>query len=101
MSFKKKRNSDPPVQIAIAPDEMVASIWKSVLEENGVPCFLKSINLAESIYVSPLTLRYQIMVMPENAAKAQELLAPFVESQEDEPAELENSDFGQEKENPS
>jgi hypothetical protein len=80
MLFKKKNNPNSPVQVAVAPNEMVANIWKSVLEDNGVHCFQKSINLVASMYTAPITLQYQIMVMPLNAEKARELLAPFLEN---------------------
>jgi hypothetical protein len=87
MLFKKKNDPNSPVQIAVAPNEMVANIWKDVLEENGIHCLLKSINLVASMYTAPITLQSQLMVMPQDVAKARELLVPF----------LENSDLSKDK----
>jgi hypothetical protein len=82
MLFKKKNDPNSPVQIAVAPNEMVANIWKDVLEANGIRCLFKSINLVESMYTAPITLRFQVMVMPQDVEKAQEFLAPFLENPE-------------------
>lgn len=87
MLFKKKNDPNSPVQIAVAPNEMVANIWKDVLEENSIHCLLKSINLVASMYTAPITLQYQVMVMPQDVEKARELLVPF----------LENSDLSEDK----
>jgi hypothetical protein len=79
MLFKKRNDPNSPVQIAVAPNEIVAKIWENVLKDNGIPCFLKSINLVESMYTAPITLQFKVMVMPSNLEKAKELLAPFLE----------------------
>ncbi len=84
MLFKKKNDPNSPVQIAVASNEMIAHIWKDVLEQNSIPCLLKSINLVTSMYTAPITLQYQVMVMPVNAEKARELLAPFLENPDQE-----------------
>ena len=80
MLFKKKNDPNAPVQVGIAPNEMVANIWKDVLAENGIQCLLKSINLVESMYTAPITLQYQVMVMPRDEVKAREALTPFLEN---------------------
>jgi hypothetical protein len=80
MLFKKKNDPNAPVQVGVAPNEMVANIWKDVLAENGIQCLLKSINLVASMYTAPITLQYQVMVMPRDAEKARDVLAPFLEN---------------------
>jgi hypothetical protein len=78
--FKKKSDPHAPVQVAVAPNEVVGSIWKDVLEENGIQCFLKSINLVASMYTAPITMQVEVMVKPEDAEKAREILTPFLEN---------------------
>jgi hypothetical protein len=92
MLFKKKNDPNSPVQIAVAPNEMLANIWKDALEENGIHCLLKSINLVASMYTAPITLQYQVMVMPREAEKAREILIPFLENPEPSENELEGDD---------
>lgn len=92
MLFKKKNDPNSPVQIAVAPNEMVANIWKDVLEENGIHCLLKSINLVESMYTAPITLQYQVMVISLDVEKARELLVPFLENSDLSDEETENQD---------
>ena len=92
MLFKKKNDPNSPVRIAVAPNEMVANIWKDVLEENGIHCLLKSINLVESMYTAPITLQYQVMVMPQAVEKARQLLVPFLENSDLREEETENQD---------
>jgi hypothetical protein len=77
----KNSAEDIPVEAAIAPNEIVASIWKSALEENGIACFLKGINFAESLYTAPITLRFQVMVKTSDLARAREILTPFMEEE--------------------
>ena len=73
-SSKEEKGKEPLVHIAIAPNEMVANLWKDALQENGVKCLLRSINLVTSIYTSPITNQYEVLVLASDAEKAREIL---------------------------
>jgi len=77
--LKKNPGKEPLVRVAVAPNEVVAGIWKDVLQENGINCLLKSINLVTSMYTSPITLQFEVLVLASEAKKAGEILAPFIE----------------------
>ena len=81
MPANSDRGKEPLVRIAVAPNEMVANIWKDVLAENGIQCLLQSLNLVESMYASPITLRYAVLVLASEAEKAREILTPFWEEE--------------------
>jgi hypothetical protein len=81
MSSKNDKGKEPLVRIATAPNEMVASLWKDVLAENDIKCLMKSINLVASMYTSPITLQYEILVLASDAEKAREILTPFIEDE--------------------
>jgi hypothetical protein len=82
MSSKPDKGKESLVQVAVAPNEIVANIWKDVLEENGIRPLLQGINLVESMYTAPITLRYRVMVLSSDADKAREVLTPFIEAEE-------------------
>lgn len=78
------KNKSPLVFLANAPNEVVANLWKGVLEENGIQSMLKSVNLATSLYVSMSMLQYEIYVLAEDEEKAREILTPFFEGENDQ-----------------
>ena len=49
------------------------------MEENGIKCLLRSANLVTSIYTSPITNQFEVLVLASDAAKAKEILTPFLE----------------------
>lgn len=81
MSSTDERGKEPLVHIATAPNEIVATLWEDVLRENGIKCLLKSINLVTSMYTSPITLQFEVMVLASEAEKAREVLAPFMDEE--------------------
>ena len=82
MSTKSAKGKEPLVHITTAPNEIVANLWKAVLAENGIHCLLKSINLVASLYTSPITLQYEILVLSSDAEKAREILTPFINEEQ-------------------
>ena len=79
MPSTSNKGKERLVRIATAPNEIVADLWKDVLAENDIKCLLKSINLVASMYTSPITLQYEILVLASDAQKAKEILTPFME----------------------
>lgn len=84
MSSKDEKGKEPLVHIATAPNEIVANVWKDALAENGIKCLLKSINLVASMYTSPYTLQFEVLVLASDAEKARETLTPFLEEENQE-----------------
>ena len=82
MASKSEKGKEPLVRIGIARNEIIANIWKDALAENGINCLLRSINLVTSMYTSPITLQYEVLVLASDAEKAREVLTPFVEEEE-------------------
>jgi hypothetical protein len=80
---KADKGKERLVYITTASNEVVANIWKDVLEENGIKSLLKSVNLVTSMYTSPITLEYEILVLASDAEKAKEILTPFIEENND------------------
>jgi hypothetical protein len=78
VSLDSEKRKEPLVLIATAPNEVVANLWKDALEENGIKCLLKSVNLVTSMYTSPITLQYQVLVLASDAERAKEVLTPFL-----------------------
>ena len=87
MSIGLKGRKEPLIQIAVAPDELTANIWKDVLTHNGIETLLQSRNLAASIYLTSLKLEFGILVLKSNVEQAKQILEAF---QQDEP--LPNAD---------
>ena len=61
------------VQVATAPNEIEAQLWKNILEDNGIQSMIK---VAESLnlYLSPLALKHRLYVLEEDEQKAREIL---------------------------
>ena len=61
------------VQVATAPNEIEAQLWKNILEDNGIQSMIK---VAESLnlYLSPLGLKHRLYVLEEDEQKAREIL---------------------------
>jgi hypothetical protein len=84
LSNKSEKGKEPLVHIANAPNEAVANIWKDILEDNHIHCLLRSKNLVSSMYTSPITLQYEVLVLASDAEKAKELLTPFINEEPNE-----------------
>ena len=66
---------DDLVRIAVAPDELVAHLWKGVLEDSGVKCLLKNTDYL-SVMSGGLAAPYsiQVFVLRRDAEKARRVL---------------------------
>jgi len=73
-----RRDNEPIVSVAIAPNETVAYMWAGILEENGIRCMVKSGQLRAAMYVLPVNQQCEIYVIASEAEKAAEILAPFL-----------------------
>ncbi len=68
-------------------------MWKDALEENGIKCLLRSTNLVTSIYTSPITNQFEVLVLASDAVKAKEILTPFLDgTNSDEESTEESAD---------
>jgi hypothetical protein len=81
MSHQSSKNKEPLVCVATAPNEIVANMWKGILEENGINSMLKSVSFMESAQYTRNVFPYQIYVLPEEAEKAKEILTPFLDEE--------------------
>jgi hypothetical protein len=72
-----KNRREPLEQIAIAPDEITANIWKDVLAQDGIDCVLQSRHLEEAIYLSTLKMDFAILVLKSQAIRARDILQTF------------------------
>ena len=82
MSLDMKNRREPLEQIAVAPDEITANIWKDVLAQNGIDCILQSHHLEAAIYLSALKMDFGILVLKSQSIRAREILQTF---QQDDP----------------
>ena len=89
-----KNRKEPLEQIAIAPDEITANIWKDVLAQNGIQCVLQSHHLEAAIYLSALKMDFGILVLKSQSIRAREILQTF---QQEDP--LNKTDTSEETQN--
>jgi hypothetical protein len=78
-SRKRKKQDEPPVHIATAPNEAVANMWSDILREHGIRCLLKGGELRAAMYSLTYNQQYEIHVLASEAKKAAQILAPFLE----------------------
>jgi hypothetical protein len=62
------------VHIATAPDEVLASLWKGILEEEGIPSLIRRSDLTAAMYVLPGNTQCQIHVLASQAQRARDIL---------------------------
>ena len=74
-----KGKNESLVFVARAPNEIVATMWKGILEENGVQSMLKSVSFMESAQYAHSLFPFDIYVLDSDAEKAREILTPFLE----------------------
>jgi len=68
---------EPLVHVVTAPNEAIAGMWAGILENDGIPCVLKSDNLRSAQY-SLLYNQYQsIYVIKAAQRRAKIALQPF------------------------
>jgi len=72
---------EPLVEVAVAPNELIASMWAGTLEEYGIRCLLKGENLGGGMYRRYME-PYRIFVLKTESEQAREILVPFIEEPE-------------------
>jgi hypothetical protein len=80
------RSHEPLVHIATAPDEVLASLWKGILEEEGIPSLIRRSDLTAAMYVLPGNTRCEIHVLASEAQRARDIL-DSLEEVDQHPAE--------------
>jgi hypothetical protein len=68
------RGREPLVHIATAPDEVLASLWKGILEEEGIPSLIRRSDLTAAMYVLPGNTQCEIHVLASEAQRARGIL---------------------------
>ncbi|MBM4445619.1 MAG: zinc-ribbon domain-containing protein [Chloroflexi bacterium] len=68
------RGREPLVYVATAPDEVLASLWKGILEEEGIPSLIRRSDLTAAMYVLPGNTRCEIHVLASEAQRARDIL---------------------------
>jgi hypothetical protein len=79
MPQQTSKSKDPLVCIATAPNEIIASMWKGILEENGIRSMLKSVSFMETAQYTHSLFPYEVYVLASEAGRAREVLEPFLE----------------------
>jgi hypothetical protein len=69
---------DELVQVAVAPNEIVAALWQGALEEEGIPVLVKVLGLGYA-YWSPFFADRALFVRRQDAERAKEILASLSE----------------------
>ncbi|MBM4444866.1 MAG: zinc-ribbon domain-containing protein [Chloroflexi bacterium] len=77
------RSREPLEHVATAPDEVLASLWKAILEEEGIRSLIKRSDLAAAMYVFPGNTECQIHVLASEAQRAREILDSLEEVDQD------------------
>jgi hypothetical protein len=78
---KQKEKNESLVFVARAPNEIVATMWKGILEENGVQSMLKSVSFMESAQYAHNLFPFDIYVLDSDVEKAKEILTPFLDEE--------------------
>jgi len=69
---------DELVQVAVAPNEIVAALWQGALEEEGIPVLVKVLGLGYAHW-SPFVADRALFVRRQDAERAKEILASLSE----------------------
>jgi hypothetical protein len=73
------RGDEPLVHIATAADEVMASLWKEVLEDEGIRSMVKRSDLAAAMYSLPFNTQCEVYVLASDAERAKEILESLEE----------------------
>lgn len=75
------RRSDDLVQIATAPDETTAMMWREILEDEGIPVMLRSGGVGYSLGHNILNEQY-LYVRVEDAEEAAGIIEAYSNAEE-------------------
>jgi len=74
-----KQIDEPLVHIATVQSEPLATMWKGILENEGIHSLIKSRDLRAAGYVPPLLSYCEIHVLASQVEKAKQIVAPLLE----------------------
>ena len=72
-----KKESNPLVTIAKAPNEAIANMWADILKQNGIDVLIKQGPL--TTYAANFGETIEIDTLASRAEEAKEILKPFLE----------------------
>lgn len=68
---------DEPVQLAIAPNEVIAGMWVSELEAEGIYAFARPLGPGFGAWASVATFEHEVIVRSADLERARTVLAVF------------------------
>jgi hypothetical protein len=72
------------VYLTTAPNEPIAGLWQSILEEAGIPVLVQPLGAGFGAWGSSATLEHRLSVRADDLARARELLAAETDGAWDE-----------------
>jgi len=81
--FTGKRQNEPPVLAATAPNEPIAVMWQGILENEGIRSVVIPHDLKAAMYVPSMLAPCKLYVLASQADQAKEILAPFINEKPD------------------
>ena len=72
--FPSGASDDSPVSVAVAPNQAIAGMWKSVLDSEGIFSMLRPLGPGFGAWASVATFEHEILVRQSDAAHAREIL---------------------------
>jgi hypothetical protein len=73
-----------PQQIAIAPNEVIAGMWVSALNSEGIVAFARPLGPGYGAWGSVATFEHEVIVRHSDIENAKLVLAEFTDIEEDE-----------------
>lgn len=70
-----RSEDDTPVAVAIAPNEAIGGLWKSVLEDEGIRTLLRPLGPGFGAWASVATFEHELLVRRADADRAREIVA--------------------------
>ncbi|MCX2726216.1 hypothetical protein OO015_01735 [Thermomicrobium sp. 4228-Ro] len=77
------KDEDELVRLALAPNELVAALWRGALEAEGIPVLVKILGLGAA-YWSTLAAEHALYVRASDVARAAAVLASLEDSRNGE-----------------
>ena len=72
------------VYLTTAPNEPIAGLWQSILEEAGIPVLVQPLGAGFGAWGSVSTFEHRLSVRADDLARAQEILAAETDDAWDE-----------------
>lgn len=76
-SERSRDAADVPVAVAVAPNEAIADLWKSVLRDEGIVSMLRPLGPGFGAWASAATFEHEVLVRAADAGRAREILADW------------------------